>query len=747
MISYLLAAGIGVAMGILLQKVKKGKVPIEEKKIKKLKDKIKKAEDLQRIERFNEALGIQEEVEDELAELKLHFGEGEKKSINYSMAKSHIQVALRYREQRSYTQSEKHFLKALHYTPEDITVLYHLAEVYLRQSKSKEFENTMKKLISIDPGNMTYYRKLGQFYKGEEMVDNAIDTYKEAIENSEKDSMVEVEMLERICNVIPDRDSRKISYLMKLSRFYEKDKKMKEALLPVKKALFLNPENITLKSRYGFLKYKLNDFKECRSIMEKIDPVSNNLYAKFCLGKILYESKEIDKALLKFKEILDVCNNWEHERDIDKKSTLLKSWGVEGKDELRLNNEMNDIRYQSTMTAGMIYLERGFLEESKDAFSKVINLGGRDLSRDFIKSIEKLVNELKKTKDPDISLWAGELKKLGGSVRRKKKVKSSYDDFWNRFTLDEGDNIVGEGGMAIVYKGKDISNGRVVAIKKIHDCLCRNPQVVSFFHKEVSALEAICRPYAHPNIVEILATGVADDKFVFAMEFVPGESLRDKIQYGSINDLPFIFSIIKQICMALDRVHNNEKQIVHRDLKPENILLDKEGTVKLTDFGICRVSSMSSSSRRNYQRTRSFVGTSYYSAPEQYPNPHDGKLPYIDHRADIYSLGCIIYELLTIQPPFVHDDPGIVGLMHQRRLMGKSDIQELLVPSQKNPYRIKELNIDDYVMERLDAITMKCLEPEPMDRYGSTMEICTEVKEISSTGDSEKEEDIFATPW
>jgi len=746
MFSYLLAAGIGVAMGILLQKIKKGKVPIEEKKIKKLKDKIKKAEDLQRIKRFNEALGIQEEVEDELAELNSHFGEGEQKSINYSMSRSHIQIALRYREQKNYNLSEKYFIKALNYSPRDITVLYHLAEIYLRQNKNKDFEKTMKELISIDPDNMTYYRKLGQFYSVEGMITGGIEIYEEAIRNSEKDSMVEVEMLERICSIIPDGDSRKLSYVLSLSRRYEKDKKIKDALFLLEKAIVLAPDSLSLKSRYGFLMYKLKDFEECRKIMEDIDSKSSNFYAKFCLGKILYDKGEIDKALLKFKEILDLCRKWEEERDINKKTELLRQWGLEGRDEFLLNSEMNDIRYQSIMFSGIIYLHRGFLEETREAFSRIIHLGGREVSCEFIKAVEKLVEHLRKDNSPDLTLWQKELKKLGGSTKRK-KVKSSYEDFWQRFDLEEGDNIIGEGGMAIVYKGRDKNTGRVVAIKKIHDYLCRNSQVVSFFYKEVSALEAISKPYPHPNIVEIISTGMADDKFVFAMEYVPGESLRDKIQYGTVNELSFIISIINQICIALDRVHNNEKQIVHRDLKPENILITPDGEVKLTDFGICRVSSMSSSSRRNYQRTRSFVGTSYYSAPEQYPNPHDGKLPYIDHRADIYSLGCIIYELLTIQPPFVHEDPGIVGLMHQRRLMGQGDIQGLLVPSQKNSYRIKEIGIEDSMARKLDNIVMKCLEPEPMDRYNSTMELLTDIKDISTSLKEEKESDIFATPW
>ncbi|MEQ8167257.1 MAG: protein kinase [Candidatus Eremiobacterota bacterium] len=747
MFSYILIGSIGITMAILLHKAKKGKISIEDKKIKKLKEKLKEAEKLERIQKFNEVLGIQEEMEEEIAQIKDQFAESERISIDYSLKQCHIQIALKYREQNLLEKSEKHFLKALRYYPEDTSGLYHLAQIQLLLGKKKSFVSTMLKLITIDSGNMAYYRKLGDFYRDENMFDRSVKIYEKAMENSDHDSMVEIEMLERICNLNFPDPSEKTVYILKLLKLYEKNKLFKKAVSLLEHSLSTGADNMALKSRYGFFKYELGDIDASQKIMEDIDIKCNNIYAKFCLGKIMYQKGDIDKALGKFKEILCMISSWEDERDRNKKVSFLRSWGIDGRDEITINSDMNEIRRQSLITAGNIYLQRGFIEETKDAFSKIINLGGKGINKDFIQSVENLVEKLKKTGDTDLSVWQRNLVKLGGASI-KKIIKSTYNEFWARFELDESkENIIGEGGMAVVYKGREKGTGRPVAIKKMHDSLCRSQQIVGFFHKEVSALEAIARPYPHPNIVEILGSGFEEDKFVFAMEYIDGESLRDKIQKGTVNNIGDIFSVITQVCQALERVHNNEKQIVHRDLKPENILITDDWAVKLTDFGICRVSSMSSSSRRNYQRTKSFVGTSYYSAPEQYPSPYDGKLPPIDHRADIYSLGCIIYELLTLQPPFIHDDPGIVGLMHQRRATGKADIQELLVPSQKNPYRIEDLGIDERISARFDEIVMKCLEPEPMDRYSNVLELASDLKELSISLSQHEEADIFAAPW
>ncbi|HPZ07008.1 MAG TPA: protein kinase [Candidatus Eremiobacteraeota bacterium] len=742
MISYILAGSIGVALALLLYKAKKGKISPEDKKLKKLQEKLKKVEKLQRIKKFNEALGIQEEMAEDIAEFKEYFEEGEKKSIDYSMKQCHMQIALKYREQKLIEKSEKHLLKALNYAPDDEGALLHLAEAQIKLNKKKSYVKTMIKLININPLNMPCYRKLGEFYISEKIFSKALKVYMKAIENSEGDSMVELEMLERICRLPLEDDPENIYYFLRLSGLYEKNKNFKKAILTLHHALILRPDSISLKSKYGFLKYQMNEFEECYEVMKEIEGKEHNIYAKFCLGKILYKKGDIDRALAKFKEILCFIRICEEEIDPEKRACLLRQWGIESKEGLFMKYEISQIYYDSMMLAGNIYLQRGFIEETKEVFSRLIKV--EMLNKKFIKSLENLVDKLKISGDLQLQEWEEHLRKLGGT---KKKYKSSYEEFWLRFELEEREeNIIGEGGMAVVYKGVEKATGRIVAIKKMHDSLCRSPQIVSFFHKEVSALEAIARPSPHPNIVEIIASGLAEDKFVFAMEYIKGESLRDKIEFGTITDFEDIFSIINQICHALDRVHNNEKQIVHRDLKPENILITSHRVVKLTDFGICRVSSISSSSRRNYQRTRSFVGTSYYSAPEQYPNPHDGKLPPIDHRADIYSLGCIIYELFTGQPPFIHDDPGIVGLMHQRRGFGKSNIQELLVPSQKNPYRIMELGIDETMASRIDEIVMKCIEPEPMDRYSNVLEIASEFKEVYLCM-KEEELDIFTAPW
>ena len=197
--------------------------------------------------------------------------------------------------------------------------------------------------------------------------------------------------------------------------------------------------------------------------------------------------------------------------------------------------------------------------------------------------------------------------------------------------------VLGKGGMGEVWRARQVSLGRTVAVKLLPPKLASDPEFIARFDKEATALAAL----SHPNITQIIDRGVAGEHYFFVMEFVPGKSLREVINAGRPAPADAL-KIALQIARAIEHAH--EQQIIHRDLKPENILLDERGHVKVVDFGLAGMRG----SQRNVELTATSVamGTVNYMAPEQ---RRDAKN--VDHRADIYSLGVVLYELLTGELP------------------------------------------------------------------------------------------------
>jgi serine/threonine protein kinase len=196
--------------------------------------------------------------------------------------------------------------------------------------------------------------------------------------------------------------------------------------------------------------------------------------------------------------------------------------------------------------------------------------------------------------------------------------------------------LLGRGGMGEVWKGRQVSLDREVAVKVLPEKFSKDPEFVARFEKETKALASL----SHPNIVQIIDRGKAGDHYFFAMELVPGVTLREML-HGPLPQRDAL-RIAAQIARAIDSAH--EKLIVHRDLKPENILVDARGHVKIADFGLAGMNG----SKHNLSLTATAVamGTVNYMAPEQ---RRDAK--HVDHRADLYSLGVLLYEMLTGELP------------------------------------------------------------------------------------------------
>jgi serine/threonine-protein kinase len=257
-------------------------------------------------------------------------------------------------------------------------------------------------------------------------------------------------------------------------------------------------------------------------------------------------------------------------------------------------------------------------------------------------------------------------------------------------------SLLGEGGMGVVYLAQHPVIGRKVAIKLLHAVLARDPDIVSRFFNEARAIHMI----AQENIVEILDFGqTTDGQPYFIMEYLTGESLSDAVARGPMAP-PAVEEIGVQMCKALGAAH--AKGIVHRDLKPHNVQLVDKGDgglhVKILDFGVAKILASPDGAQSVKTRTGSLMGTPLYMSPEQCKGA--GAL---DHRTDIYSLGVMLFEMLSGRPPFIAEGVG--------ELFAKHMLEE--PPSL--------LDFVPQTPHHMAAAIMKSLAKEPRDRF-QTME-------------------------
>lgn len=268
-------------------------------------------------------------------------------------------------------------------------------------------------------------------------------------------------------------------------------------------------------------------------------------------------------------------------------------------------------------------------------------------------------------------------------------VPPKPEDLAGHFPQLEILELLGRGGMGAVYKARQRELDRLVAIKILPPEVGADPAFAERFAREARALAML----GHKNIVGVHDFGQADGLYFLMMEYVDGANLRQVIETGGLESEKAL-AIIPQICEALQFAH--DQGIVHRDIKPENILLTRQGEVKIADFGLAKMFGQAPA-ERNLTGTHQVMGTAHYMAPEQMQQTHS-----VDHRADIYSLGVVFYELLTGQLPLGRFDP----------------------PSRK-------VNVD----VRLDEVVLRSLECEPGRRYQRASEVKTDIESIAETGE------------
>jgi len=274
-----------------------------------------------------------------------------------------------------------------------------------------------------------------------------------------------------------------------------------------------------------------------------------------------------------------------------------------------------------------------------------------------------------------------------GGGRRAPFVPPPLEEVAKLFPQLEILSLLGAGGMGAVYQARQPALDRIVALKILPSHSEEGGNFTERFNREARALARL----SHPNIVAVFEFGQAGALGFFIMEFVDGANLRQLEKAGRLAPREAL-QIIPQICDALQYAH--DEGVVHRDIKPENVLVDRKGRVKIADFGLAKILGQDAESLRLTAEGQ-VMGTPHYMAPEQIEKPLT-----VDHRADIYSLGVVLYEMLT----------------------GDLPLGKFAPPSRKY-----QLDV------RLDDVVLRALENDPARRYQNASEVKTQVQNIAGT--------------
>ena len=255
----------------------------------------------------------------------------------------------------------------------------------------------------------------------------------------------------------------------------------------------------------------------------------------------------------------------------------------------------------------------------------------------------------------------------------------------NRYELLEK---IGEGGMGVVYKAKCHLLNRFVAVKILKAELSNDEDFIIRFKREATSIAKL----SHPNIVNIHDVGSENNINFIIMEYINGKTLKQVIKEKRKLSSQDTLDIVLQVAKALDCAHSNN--IIHRDIKPDNIMITKDMIVKIMDFGIAKVMDS-----RTITISKKVMGTVHYFSPEQ------AKGNVVDFRTDIYSLGIVMYEMVTGQVPYNAESSITIAMMH---------IQEPATPPQK---------IITDIPDNINQVVLRAMEKEPMKRYQTANEM------------------------
>src|SRR4051812_46425569 len=261
----------------------------------------------------------------------------------------------------------------------------------------------------------------------------------------------------------------------------------------------------------------------------------------------------------------------------------------------------------------------------------------------------------------------------------------------DRYELEE---LVGTGGMSSVYRAHDRLLDRKVALKILHDQYTADDDYVERFRREARAVAAL----SHPNIVTVIDRGEHENKQFIVFEYIDGENLKRLIERRGPAPVTTALELAMQVARGLSFAHQNG--LVHRDVKPQNVLLNGDGQAKVTDFGIARSMDV----QHGMTQTGTVLGTSDYIAPEQAQGQR------VDEHTDVYSLGVVMYELLTTEVPFPGENFVAVAMRH--------------INEPPPPVRDKRPDVSP----RLDAAIQRAMAKNPEDRFQTMADFCRELE-------------------
>jgi serine/threonine-protein kinase len=290
-------------------------------------------------------------------------------------------------------------------------------------------------------------------------------------------------------------------------------------------------------------------------------------------------------------------------------------------------------------------------------------------------------------------LTATQVNRLRNSIREAKGISSAHQIPGYKI-LDK----IGAGAMAVVYKARQLSLNRIVAIKVLPKRFSENPEYVERFYKEGQAAGKL----NHPHIVQAVDVGEAGGYHYFVMEYVEGKTLYDDLSKGKVFGEQEALDIVIQVAEALRHAHS--MGLIHRDVKPKNIMINKEGIVKLADMGLARETTDIEAAKTEKGRA---YGTPYYISPEQIRGEMN-----IDGRADIYGLGATFYHLVTGRVPYMAEDPVEVMKKH---------LKEQLIP----PDHINT-TLSAGVSEVIEVMMAK----NKTERYNNADELLVDLKAV-----------------